>query len=388
MQPLNKRLWESPTAYIGALPTSGKGVGVVVMDQGFDTSHPDLKGRVEGVALNPEDRFDQDQIGHGTLVLGIVGGSGAASKGEVRGVAPEAKLFAMKVNLDEDAGWEKSSQEVIAGLNWAIEHREEHNIRVVNCSFVLPMLETLDPHTMQPNGLYDPIGEALQKAHQAGISVVAGVGNFADTMPIMTPAGNPTVIAVGALDTNGSPHDLKDDTVASFSSRGLSATGEVKPDILAPGVNILSTNAPNSRLEEINNRNTKLAFTAAHGLLETVHKLAAYQIKKGWLAETALSLSEVDLRQQVARSFEVKETLGEQGGNPAYIAQNGTSEAAPIITGVIAAMYEANPNLSPDEVKDILYATARNVPGDPQAVGCGAVNAQAAVVEAMRRYKV
>lgn len=380
-----RKHWESPTDYVGRLQTTGKGVGVVVMDQGFDTSHPDLKGRVDEVAFSPEDRFDSDPVGHGTLVLGIVGGNGKASNGEIRGVAPDAKMFAMKVDLDENTGWEKSSAAVTAGLNWAVENRDKHNIRVVNCSFVLPMVETLDPVTRQPNGLYDPIGEALRKAHDAGISVIAGAGNFADQMPIMTPAGNPTVIAVGALDTNGTPEDLSDDTVAHFSSRGKSATGENKPDILAPGVNILSASAPNSTFEQLNAKNTKFAIAALRGQVETVQKLAAAQVKRGWLPESVMGLPEAEMRQQVLRCYEVKATVGEVDGHPAYIAQNGTSEAAPIISGVVAAMYEANPTLTPDQVKEILFDTARPVAGDPIATGHGAVNAGEAVAEALRR---
>lgn len=382
---VDRRFWESPTDYIGKLPTTGKGVGVVVMDQGFDVTHPDLAGRVDQVALSPQDRFDSDPVGHGTLVLGIVGGNGNASNGEIKGVAPEAKMFAMKVDLDQDSGWEKSSASVSAGLNWAVENREKHNIRVVNCSFVLPMVETLDPVTRQPNGLYDPIGEALRKAHEAGITVVAGAGNFAGQMPIMTPAGNPTVIAVGALDTNGTPQDLSDDTVAHFSSRGKSASGQAKPDILAPGVNVLGTNAPNSSFEQLNIKNTKFALAALKGPVETVQKLAAAQVKRGWLPESVMALPEAELRQQVLRCYEVKGTVGEIDGHAAYIAQNGTSEAAPIISGVVAAMYEANPALSPDEVKEILYSTARQVSGDPSATGHGAVNAQAAIAEAVSR---
>lgn len=380
-----RRFWESPTDYIGKLPTTGKGVGIVVMDEGFDLTHPDLKGRVDQVALAPEDRFDRDEVGHGTLVAGIINGNGTASNGEIKGVAPEAKLFAMKVNLDPKAGWEASSASVSAGLRWAVKHQSEFNIRVVNCSFVLPMVETLDPETRQPNGLYDPIGEALREAHEAGITVVAGTGNFADTMPIMTPAGNPTVIAVGALDTNGTPDDPSDDQVASFSSRGKSSLGQDKPDILAPGVNVLSANAANSSFEQLNVKNTKFATAALNGPMHVVVKLAQAQVARGWLAESVLQLPEQQLREQVLRCYEVKATVGENGGHPAYIAQNGTSEASPVVAGVVAHLYEANPGLTPEDVKDILFSTAHPVAGARIAQGHGAINAQSAVREAMRR---
>lgn len=380
-----KRFWESPTDYIGKLPTTGKGVGIVVMDEGFDLTHPDLKDRVDEVYLTSTDRFDSDPVGHGTLVAGIINGNGAASDGEIKGVAPEAKLYAMKVNLDQRAGWEASSASVSAGIRWAVQKKDEFNIRVINCSFVLPMVETLDPKTRQPNGLYDPIGDALKEAHEAGITVVAGTGNFADRMPIMTPAGNPTVIAVGALDTNGTPQDLSDDTVAAFSSRGKSSLGEDKPDILAPGVNLLSANAANSSFEQLNAKNTKFALAALKGPMHVVHKLAQAQVTKGWLPASVLELPEQQLREQVLRCYEVKATVGDNDGHPAYIAQNGTSEASPVVAGVVANMYEANPALTPDEVKEIIFSTAHPVAGAKLAQGHGAINAQAAIREAMLR---
>lgn len=379
------KFWESPTEYIGKLPTTGKGVGVLVMDQGFDLTHPDLKGRVDEVALTPEDRFDSDPIGHGTLVAGIINGNGAASNGEIKGVAPDSKLFAMKVNLGEKAGWQATSASVEAGINWAIENKDEFNIRVINCSFILPMVELFDSETKESKGLLDPIGEVLQKAHDAGISVIAGAGNFADKQPIMTPAGNPTVIAVGALDTNGTPEDRSDDSVAPFSSRGLSSLGEAKPDILAPGMNLLSTNAANSSFEQLNVKNTKFALATLKGPMEIVNKLAQAQVARGWLPESVLGLPEQQLREQVLRCYEVKATVGDNDGHPAYIAQNGTSEASPVVAGVVANMYEANPNLTPDQVKEILFGTAHPVAGAKIAQGHGAIDAQAAIAEAFRR---
>ncbi|MCA9780522.1 MAG: S8 family serine peptidase, partial [Candidatus Eremiobacteraeota bacterium] len=82
--------------------------------------------------------------------------------------------------------------------------------------------------------------------------------------------------------------------------------------------------------------------------------------------------------------YEVKPTVGENSGSPAYISQSGSSEAAPIVTGVIAHMYEANPNLTPQQVKEILSTTARPVEGDVLAVGAGALDARAAVEAAAK----
>lgn len=382
-KPQTRQHFESPTAYIGKLPTTGKGVGVVVMDEGFDLTHPDLQGRVTGVQLEPTDSFESDPVGHGTLVSGIIAGNGNSSGGQIRGVAPEANVFAMKVNLDPKAGWQASSESVAKGIQWAVDHKDQHNIRVINCSFVLPLVEGLDPDTREFIQWIDPLGASLRMAHEAGISVVAGTGNFADKQPIMTPAGNKNVIAVGALDTQGTPEDLSDDTVAHFSSRGKSTQGEDKPDILAPGVNVMSTNAANSSFEKKNTLNTKFATVALRGPMNSVKLIAQKQIERGWLSPMTMQLPDEDIRHEVLRCYEVKASAGDNGGHPAYIAQNGTSEASPIVAGVIANMLEANPNLSPDEIKTILFESARPVQGDAAAQGHGAINAQEAIKRAL-----
>ena len=104
MQVNTRTPWESPTQYVGKLPTSGKGVGVVVMDEGFDLSHPDLKGNVVGVATNQGDTFESDPLGHGTHTLGVVGSTGSSSQGAIRGVAPNATLgLSYRGNFGEDA---------------------------------------------------------------------------------------------------------------------------------------------------------------------------------------------------------------------------------------------------------------------------------------------
>jgi len=386
-KPAVKKSWESPTDYVGKLPATGKGVGVVVMDEGFDTTHPDLKDSVKAtVATAAGDRFDHDPVGHGTLVAGIIGGDGTSSDGQIKGVAPDADLIAVKVQLGEKSG-SKAAASVAAGIDWAVKNKDEFNIKVINCSFVLPLALDVDPTTQMVKARFDPLGYALNQAKEAGILVVAGAGNFGDKMDIATPAGNSSVIAVGALDSMGTPEDKSDDQVWELSSRGLSLEGKPKPDILAPGVRVMSANAAGSSFEQRNAHNLKFAKAALEGSPDLLQKLARNRVEKGALSPLALQLPEPELRKAVVRCFDVKPTLGENGEHPAYIAQDGSSEAAPIVTGTIAAMYEANPDLTPDEVKEILYSTADPVKGDKMAVGRGALDAQEAVAEALRRKK-
>lgn len=374
MQITNRTPWESPTQYVGKLPTSGKGVGVVIMDEGFDLSHPDLKGNVVGVATSQGDTFESDPLGHGTHTLGVVGSTGNSSQGAIRGVAPNATLFAMKVKLAQGEGLADSIDSINRGMNWVVQNKDKFNIKVVNCSFVLPTLEQIDSKTGAIIPV-DPLSYAINLAREAGITVVAGVGNFADKSPIATPAGNPDVIAVGALDTNGTPEDPTDDKVADFSSRGVSIHGAPKPDILAPGVSIMSANASNSQSEMQNALLQKLPQASEEEAQAIARQLLPARFQK---------LPAPVQKRLLNKLYEVKPTVGENSGSPAYISQSGSSEAAPIVTGVIAHMYEANPNLTPQQVKEILSTTARPVEGDVLAVGAGALDARAAVEAAAK----
>lgn len=385
---MDAKIGYSPRALAGNLATTGKGVGVLVMDQGFDLRHADLQGRVEEIATSPTDTFDSDPIGHGTHVLGIVGGNGAASSGQIQGVAPEAKLLAMKVNVDQSASWQELADGFAKGVYWAVQNKDEFNIRVINCSIVFPTVIMTDPKT-GAEFLCDPLAAAVKMATEAGISVVAGAGNFGSSQPIMTPACNSDVIAVGASDPRGTLTDLSDDTVAPFSSFGKGMGGETKPDILAPGVHILSANVPGSQLEVSNQQQEKMAkacLTAEGPLLD---KLVARQVKLGRISQNASKfLPPQQLREVLSNSFDNQPTAGDVGGHPVYLGENGTSMAAPFVAGVVANMIEANPALTPSEIKQILLETAQPLAGQPlEQQGHGTVQPDLAVAEALRRKK-
>jgi serine protease AprX len=190
---------------------------------------------------------------------------------------------------------------------------------------------------------------------------------------------------VGALDTKGTPADHSDDGVAAFSSRGLSIDGEVKPDVVAPGVRVMSVNAPGSMFELHRAENLSKARTALEGSPEEVRGLARELIEAGRLDPIATKLSDEKMRKVVVRRFDVAPCEGQNGDHPAYISQDGSSMASPFVSGVIANMLEANPSLTPAQIKEILISTAEPVSGaDPQAQGHGAVQAQKAVAVAYR----
>lgn len=213
----------------------GKGVGIAVLDTGI-APHPDLASRIVAFKdfINGKD-LPYDDRGHGTHVAGIAAGDGKASKGRYTGAAPEASLVGVKVMNDKGEG---QLSDIIQGLQWVIENREKYGIRVINMSLgARPAVPLKD----------DPLAQAAQKATEAGLLVVAAAGNkgpYPGT--IDTPATSPAVLAVGATMDYGTA-DVSDDKVAWYSGSGPTQfDGLVKPDVVAPGTNIVCAEASNN----------------------------------------------------------------------------------------------------------------------------------------------
>ncbi|MGC5008525.1 S8 family peptidase [Streptomyces sp. DT203] len=175
----------------------GKGVKVAVLDTGADQNHPDLAGRVSEAKDFSSSGSTEDHFGHGTHVAATVGGSGAASDGLRKGVAPSADLLIGKVLGDDGSGGES---EVIAGMEWAAAQ----GAKVVNMSLGADMeTDGTDPMSLAVNEI----------SRSSGALFVVAAGNSG---PGPTTVGSPgaadAALTVGAVD--------RDDKLASFSSRG------------------------------------------------------------------------------------------------------------------------------------------------------------------------
>ena len=321
-----------------ALNLDGTGIGIAMVDSGITAWHDDLTG--PGGAGQRVARFvdfvnhraaPYDDYGHGTHVAGILAGNGYDSRGADAGVAPGATLVSLKVL---DASGDGRISDVIAAIDYAIEHRAEFNIRVMNLSVAATPTESY---------MTDPLTVAAKRAVEAGIVVVTAAGNLGRDRTgapiyggITAPANAPWVITVGASDHHGTP-ERDDDTVAAFSSRGPTRFDRLaKPDLVAPGVGIESLAEAGSTLYE------------------------ARPLMREWGA--------------VDTAF------------PPYFTMSGTSMAAPIVSGTIALMLQANPTLTPVAVKLILERTAEARPGwDVLTQGAGFVDARAAVEMARQR---
>ena len=328
---------ERTSATVGAttvrsdLGLDGTGIGVAVIDSGVAAAHDDLLG-VNGAPL--VDRFvdlvggsetPYDDYGHGTHVAGIIAGSGYDSGGARMGIAPGARLTVLKV-LDGRGNGRIS--DVIAALDYVVEHKDELNIRVVNLSIATGVYESYET---------DPLTVAAETVVRNGVVVVAAAGNNGRGPDgrirhggVTAPGNAPSVLTVGASSHMGTV-DREDDTIASFSSRGPAAVDYgAKPDLVAPGVGIESLSNPGSTLSMMRAR-----YLLA-GTIPTAYR--------------------------------------------PYLSLSGTSMSAPVVTGVVALMLQANPVLTPNAVKAILQYTAERHGGiDPLTEGAGFLNALGAV---------
>jgi serine protease AprX len=231
---------------------TGAGVGVAVIDTGIDGRLPDFRaadGRSRVVAsavTNPDATTALDGYGHGTHVAGIIAGNGSNRSssdpvdGKYIGIAPNANLIAIKAS--DDAG-NATILDAIYGLQFAVDHRDDYNIRVVNLS-----LSSTEPVSY----LADPLDAAVEAAYFSGIVVVAAVGNRGGDYDAgdYAPGNDPFAISVGAVDDHGTSW-RSDDSTPAWSTVDTTQDGFAKPDVAAPGAHIVSTLAAGSAFSRL-----------------------------------------------------------------------------------------------------------------------------------------
>jgi serine protease AprX len=218
-------------AAVQEMGLTGKDVTVAVIDTGI-APHPDLlypTSRIVGWNDLVKGRpLPYDDNGHGTHIAGIIAGNGILSRGKYKGMAPEARLVGIKV-LDRDGSGNTS--DVITALEWCIANRETYNIKVINLSL---------GSAAQSFSREDPLCRAVEAAWRQGMVVCVAAGNDGPNLrTINTPGISPSAITVGNLNDHNTT-ETEDDQISESSSRGPTVDSLMKPDILAPGTNIVS----------------------------------------------------------------------------------------------------------------------------------------------------
>ncbi|NJC74265.1 S8 family serine peptidase, partial [Planosporangium thailandense] len=214
----------------------GRGVTVAVVDTGI-ADVPDLAGNVVR-HVDLTGKGAGDGYGHGTFMAGLIAGSGAASGGAYRGVAPAAKLIDVKV---ADAQGNTDLITVLRGLQWVSQHAGE--VQVLNLS-----LASGSPLPYQ----IDPLTQGLEALWQRGITVVVPSGNDGPGAgTVASPGNDPVLLTAGGLDESGTAART-DDVVATWSGRGPTWQGDAKPDLVAPGAHVVSLRVPGSVVDTEN----------------------------------------------------------------------------------------------------------------------------------------
>ncbi|MET7750141.1 S8 family serine peptidase [Micromonospora sp. NPDC005367] len=264
----------APAAWQAGL--DGTGTTVAVLDTGVDATHPDLAGQIVGMQNFTSTPSTDDTVGHGTHVASTIAGTGAASDGRYKGVAPGAKLLIGKICGDRSC----TESDVLAGMAWAAPQAQ-----IINMSLGGGDTAGIDPLEQAVNDL----------TARYGTLFVIAAGNEGATAPVGSPASADAALAVAAVDSN--------DQLASFSSRGPRVGDHaVKPDIAAPGVNIV-------------------AAKAAHGVGGTPAPVTG------------------------------------------YTSMSGTSMATPHVAGAAAILTQAYPGWSAQQRKTALMAAAKPTAG-------------------------
>lgn len=210
---------------------TGRDICAAVLDTGL-FPHADFTGRIVAFAdLVHGKQYPYDDNGHGTHVTGILGGDGRLSSGRIQGIAPGTKLIGVKV-LDEKGKGKLSTLQ--KGVSWILRHRKKYRIRIVNIS-----IGTLAKSETEEQALLDCIMELWE----AGLCVCIAAGNEG-AHAITAPGISKAAITVGSYDDE----EMIDDAgrqFCNYSGRGPTGVCICKPEIVAPGTNIISTSAMN-----------------------------------------------------------------------------------------------------------------------------------------------
>lgn len=287
---------------------TGENINIAVLDTGV-YPHKDLTlptNRIlafHDVINGKQEPYDDN--GHGTHVIGCIASNGISSNEKYIGIAPKSNIIAVKCITATGKG---NISSIIKGIEWVIENKEKYNIKIISMSLGTTSIESYKD---------DPICQILEEAWNNGITVIVAAGNSGPkNNTISSPANHPLLITVGSSDDRNT-NDIHDDVIAGYSSRGPTLDGIEKPDVVAPGTNIISLRSPGSFIDIINSSN------------------------------------------RVSDN---------------YFTMSGTSMATPITAGLIALLFETKNNLEPNEIKSILTNGAIKIDSDTNANGKGLIN--------------
>lgn len=349
---------------------TGKGVTIAFLDSGF-YPHVDLQNRILGYRNMLDEEGDTSSLfepdvasWHGMMTSVVAAGNGSLSNGFYRGIAPDAEVVLVKL---AETG-RITDQNIQDGLEWVLANRAKYNIRVVNVSA---------GGDDEQSYLHDPLSQAVEACSAAGITVVCAVGNAGHlpNHPVVPPASSPSCIAVGGLDDNNSINRAKRGMYRS--SYGPTIDGLQKPEVIASSIWVpapILPNTPTAQQAELLDKLDKSADNELHAIVRE---------NKGIDPELDAAF---DRPVHIIRQIITLKLRRENVITKHYKYVDGTSFSAPIVSSVVAQMLEANPALTPSNIKRILISTAERLPHyEVDRQGWGVIDPRRAVEMALAR---
>ncbi len=275
------------------LHLTGKGIGIAILDTGIGY-HPDLtlpSSRLVTFVdmVNHRNHFYDDN-GHGTHIAGIVGGTGRCSRKRYEGIAPECHFIMIKVLNQRGEG---STENVLSAIQWLLDHYQQYQIRIVNISVGSSYGKHFDESS--------PLVTGVNKLWSAGLTVLTAAGNHGPKPnSIGAPGNSRKIITVGASDV------MQTGNGRDYSGRGPTENCIKKPDIVAPGSNIISCQS--------------MSYPTASSMHQ--RHSAPYTFDK------------------------------------IYTKRSGTSMSTPVVSGCIALLLQQRPHMTNREIKMHLRKTA------------------------------
>ncbi len=349
---------------------SGKGVTICFIDSGFYL-HPDLvktKKRIRKIVDITKPRTGvayfskpHNESWHGTMTSVICAGDGSLSNGLYKGIANEASLVLLKVMDDKG---KITTGNIAKALKWVMKNHKQYNIRVINMSL------GDDATGSWKNSEVDLLAEKLI---ELGITIVAAVGND-DKVSIRPPANSPNVIAVGGWDDN---NRLDGENKLYHSSFGKTDDALHKPELIANAMWIAAPILPGTKEQELAKTLYELDNSPDNDLKK---KILTSADKTGFAVEEIEKNDVTFWREKIKKRIQKYKYI-----SPFYMHVDGTSFAAPIVTAVIAQMLEINPDLTPAQVRKILFSTAKRLPGLPaEQQGYGIIHPGKVIVKTLQ----
>lgn len=345
----------------------GRGITIAFLDSGF-FAHQDLtlpSNRIVGYhsifgPANDKTSLETTDVAswHGMMTSVVAAGNGYLSDGFYRGIASESNVVLVKIGRTGHI----PDSDIERGLQWIIDHRREYNIRVVNISAGGDF-----PQSYLNNSLCRTVEQAVRE----GLTVVCAVGNagMSPGHEVLPPACSPAAISVGGLDDQNSLDRARRGMYRS--SYGPTLDGLQKPEVIAPGIWVAAPILPRTPTAIEAHFYSELDAAKDSELQTIIDKTRGVDRDLDEARDLPIPL----LRQLITIKLREGNVI-----NHFYKYVDGTSFAAPIVSSIVACMLEANPKLTPQQVKRILINTAERVPAiEVERQGWGVVGARAAV---------